>query len=265
MCPKEVLVAAAKVHLRRSKVFIPRVLFVIVIFWTGLYFALYYLLPPDSGINFGRIFIRGFVGVAVLLAFPYFWIIFGTLFSRIKYQITPERVRVIGSSRGDIKWKDIIGYKVCKYEELEGFSGVRFFNHKGRFCESICLPQDERGDQIVRYIAERVPLLEKLPPSLEIINLTMWQKIWLCIITGLYSLCISAFFAFYGHKLILLISVVPLLGPGTIYLASIYGRRFLSNKSIQRCALGFNLASGILIILLTFWLIVWQMKREYGW
>jgi hypothetical protein len=264
-CPREVLVAAAKVHLRRSKVFIPRVLFVIVIFWTGLYFALHYLLPPDSGINLGRIFIRGFVGVAVLLAFPYFWIIFETLFSRIKYQITPERVRVIGSSRGDIKWKDIIGYKVCKYEELEGFSGVRFFDHKGRFYESICLPQDERGDQIVRYIAERVPLLEKLPPSLEIIKLTMWQKVWLCIITVIYSLGASVSFGFYGHKWFGVIWTVLILGPGTIYLAFIYRRLFLSNKSLQRYALGFNLVSGILIILLTIWLMLWQMKREYGW
>lgn len=243
----------------------PRVFVTIGIVWGTLYFALDYLLPPDSGVNLGRLFIRGFVGAAALLVFPYLWIIFKTLFSRTKYQITPERVRVIGSIRRDIKWKDIIGYKVCKYEELEGFSGVRFFYHKGRFYESICLPQNESSGRIVRYIAERVTLFDKLPPSLEIIKLTVWQKIWLCVITGLYSLSASAFFAFYGHKWAWLIWAVPFLGPGTIYLASVYKRRFLINKSLQRCAITFNLVSIVFIILLTFWLVLWQMKKEYGW
>lgn len=264
-CPKEVSLLTAKAKFKRGNTMFPRVLVTIGIVWGALYFALDYLLPPDSAINFGRLFIRGFVGAAALLAFPYLWIIFDTLFSRTKYQITPERVRVIGSSRMDIKWKDIIGYKVCKYEELEGFSGVRIFYDKWRRQKPICLPENERSDQIVRYIAERVPIIEKLPLCLEIIKLTTWQKTWLCVITALYSLGASLFFAFYGHKWVFLIWAVPFLGPGTIYLASVYRRLFLSNKSLQRYALGFNLVSVVLIILLTFWLMLWQLKKEGGW
>ena len=266
VCPREVSVAKAKALLRRSKVFVPRVLFITAVVWTALYFALNYILPQDSGINLEKLFILGFIAAAVPLAFVSIGDPLIHMFSRTKYQITPERVRVIGSSRRDIKWKDIIGYKVCKDEELEGFSGVRIYYKKGRFQGSIRLPRDERSGQIVRYIAERVPLLEKPPPSLEIIKLTVWQKVWLCIATALYSLCAAWYFAFYGPKWSFgFMWVVPFLGPGTIYIGAIYRRRFLSNKSLRAYALTFNSFSCFLIMLLAIWLRLWQLKKEVGW
>lgn len=263
MCPKEV--SAAQIQTRYSKLFVPRVLFITAVVWMVVCFGLYFVSPHNSGLNFIRIFIVGLAAAIAIVIIVYFLMILEKRFYRTKYKITKERVLIIDGGRRDIKWKNITGYKICDSEELEGFSGVYLFYDKGKFRRLIGLPQDELGVQIVKYIAERVPLLEKTPEVLEIIKLSVWKKIWLCIITGLYSLCISAFFAFYGHKLILLIWTAPFLGPGTIYLASIYGRRFLSNKSIQRYAFEFNLVSVILITLLTFWLMIWQMKKEYGW
>jgi hypothetical protein len=267
VCPKEASVLVAKEKFKQGKIMFPRVFVTIGIVWGALYFALDYLLPPDSGVNFGKLFILGFVYASLMLVVSYFGIPIVGMFSRIKYKITPERLYV-SMSRSEsraIRWKDIVGYKACNYEEFEGFPGVIIFYHKGQFKKSICLPKDERADRIINYIAGRIPPLEKIPESVEIIKLSVFEKILLCVITGLYSLCASVFFIFYGHKWVLLIWSVPFLGPGTIYLASIYGRRFLSNKGLQRCALVFNSASVVLIILLNFWLMLWQMKREYSW
>lgn len=265
-CPKEVSLLTAKAQFKRAKIVIPWFVLITGITWAVFCFAFDYLLPQDSGFSFGKLFVVGMIVITSASLLGYIVIIIDAILSRIRYQITADKVFfVFSGGRRFIRWNDTIGYKMCNYKEFEGFPGVVIFHNKGRFWNSICLPQDERGDQIVRYIAERIPILEKLPPSLEIINLTMRQKIWLCVFTGLYSLCISAFFAFYGHKLSFLILAVPFLGPGTIYLASVYKRRFLSNKNLQLCAIAFNCISSVFIMHLTLWLFIWQMKKEYGW
>jgi hypothetical protein len=262
MCPKEVPIAAAKGCLRRWKVFLPKVFLIIIVIWTSLYFALNYLLPQDSDINLKKPFISGFLTVVGLLFFICVADYLSHIFSKTKYQITSSRIGIVGARF--IRWKDIIGYEIIKDKGFE-VSWVGIFFDKGRFYRLICLPRDDRSGQIVKYIAERVPLLEKIPESLEIVKLSVKEKIWLCVITAIYSLGLSVFIAFYGHKWVWLIWAVPFLGPGTIYLASVYKRRFFINKSIQSCAIIFNVISFMLIVLLASWVFFWQMKKEYGW
>ena len=265
VCPKEVSVA--EVRTRYSKFFIPRVLFITAVVWMTLCFGLYLVSPQNSGIDFVRIFVKGLVAAVAIGMMLYFWLIFESKFSRTKYKITKERVRVVGSSSRDIKWKDIIGYKICGHEELEGFSGVYLFYNRGNFRRLIGLPPNELGAQIVKYIAERVPLIEKPLPAFEIVKLSVWHKVCLFIVTGLYSLCLALYAVFYGAAWIIpfVVWVVLFLGPGTICMAFVFGRRRLSNKSIKNYVCTYNLMSLFLIYVLFFLLWFWKLKKEYGW
>jgi hypothetical protein len=266
-CPKEVSLLAAKAQFKRAKIIVPWFILITGIVWAVLCFAFDYLLPQDSGFSFGKLFVVGIIAITSASLLGYIVIIIDAILSRIRYRITANKVffRFSGGGRRFFRWRDAIGYKICNYEKFEGFPGVVIFYHKGRFGNSICLPRDERAEQITNYIAGRIPLLDAIPSPLETIKLTVLQKMWLCAFTGLYSLCISAFFVFYSHRLVLLIWATPFLGPGTIYLASAYKRRFLSNKNLQLFAIAFNVISFFLIALLTLWLFIWQMKKEYGW
>ncbi|MGA2678825.1 MAG: hypothetical protein ABSF37_05925 [Sedimentisphaerales bacterium] len=265
VCPKEVSLLAAKAQFKRAKIVIPWFVLITGIILAVLCFAFDYLLPQDSGFSFGKLFVVGIIAITLASLLGYIVIIISAILSRRKYQITADKVFfVFSGDKRFIRWKDTIGYKMGNYGEFEGFPGVIIY-HKGQFGNSICLPQDERAEQITNYIAGRIPLLDAIPSHLETIKLTVRQKIWLCVFTGLYSLCISVFSVFYSHRLILLIWAVPFLGPGTIYLVSVYKSRFLSNKNLQLCASAFNVISFVFIAVLILWLFVWQMKREYGW
>lgn len=266
MCPKEI--SAAQIQSHYGKFFIPRVLCITAVVWMVVCFGLYYVFPQNSGVNFVRIFIVGLGAAAAIVIMVYFFIIIETKFSRTKYKITKERVRIIDYGNRYINWNSIIGYKICDREELEGLSGVYLFYNRGNFRRLIGLPQDELGVQIVKYIAERVPLIEKTLPAFEIIRLSARHKVCLFVATGLYSFCLALYGVFYGYSAAIacvFVWVVLFLGPGTICMAFVFGRRCLSNKSIKNYVCTYNFLSFGLIYLLFFWLRLWQLKKECGW
>lgn len=267
VCPKQVSDAAVKASLRRWMVFVPRVLLVTAILWTALYFALDYVFPPNSDISLDKLFILGFIVVIVPLGFICLTAYLTEKYSRTKYRITSKRVAITTSSGTKaIKWNSIVTYELFDYKEFEAFSGIRFFTYKGRSKISICLPADDRSAQIIKYIADRVPLLEKTLPSFEIIKLSLWQKVCLWFITVLFSLCASFYLAFNGPAWSIgLVYIVLFLGPGTIFVCVVYGRRYLNNNSLKFYICAFNLLSVVLILLLAVWLRLWQLKRECGW
>jgi hypothetical protein len=267
--PKEASVLDAKAKFKRGKTMFPRVFIIIGIVWGVLYFVLDYLFPPDSGFNFGRLFIVGFVYASLMLMILYFGIPIADKFSRTKYQITPERVRIF-ISRSDsraIRWKDIIGYKVCKYEELEGFVVVRFFYRKGRFCASMFLPKDDRAADITNYIAQRIPVLETLPLNLEIIKLKDSQKLCLGIAIVAYSVVMAWLIGFCEAKwLVKFVPAIFVVGPGFVCFLIMFGKRFIKNNRLRALAILCNLITVFLTMFLSILLSLYRLKQEIvGW
>lgn len=266
ICPKEI--SASQIQAHYGKFFILRVLSITAVVWMVVCFGLYYVFPQNSGVNFIRMYILGLVATVAIVVMIYLWTILETKFWRTKYKITKERVCIIDSGNRYINWNGIIGYKICDNEELEGFSGVYLFYNRGNFRRLIGLPQDELGVQIVKYIAERVPLIEKTLPAFEIIRLSAWHRACLFVVTGLYSFCLALYGVFYGYSAAIacvLIWVVLFLGPGTICMAFVFGRRCLTNKSIKNYVGTYNLVSFSLIYILFFLLWFWKLKKECGW
>ena len=262
--PKEVLEAVAKARIKRIFIFYPKVLIVAAIIWALIYFICDYLFPRNYDVNLGKIFVLSFGLCLVIIPLEYLRAV-AIKFSRGKYRITANKV-YIGSDR-IIRWKDVVGYKLTDSEYLKGFGCLKLYYRKGRFSSLICLPQDEQKDEIIKYTAQRAPLLEDLQPDYEAVKLTAGQTIFLCIFTFAYSAVLSWYIVLYKASWYVgFLPVIIILGPGSIYFLIAFGKRLFKNPSLTRVALMSNCIAGLLIMLMTIFLQIYHWKQTIpGW
>jgi hypothetical protein len=262
-CSKDLKIALSKKAFRRWMYFSPRFLLYFGIIWIILYFAFDYMLPKDSGIHLVKLFIRGFFSVCVLLVIGTFGEPLSHYFSKPKYQVTSNGVRTLidrGSSNL-IKWKEITGYMTRSDESLKEFTVLQLFYNRGRLRRTFYLPNDDGNNDIKNILAQRVPLLEKLPQAFEIVKLTAAQKFCLMAVMLCYSCILAWCIVFKVHWLAQIAPFTFIIGPGFICLPIMFGKRFFKIRMLKALAFLINFFTLFLMAMITTFLIIYEAKH----
>jgi len=243
-----------------------------------LYFIFDYLYPPDPSFKLFNIFIRAWfwgIGFSAFGFLVYPWLL---MFERTHYRITSERIKIVSIMSGGhsrfLKWHDLTGYILTESQTIPGQRDITLLTD-GR-PRIIHLPNNDLDEQIIQYIAGRLPVFQNIPTSTYPPRLTFLQKCCFGFCTVIYSFAIAHLLIvfsrahyFHGNNdefvpAIFTISAL-FLGPGTICSIGMFGWSFFKNIWFRTRAILINFMGFGLLILFWFILILWRLKKEGGW
>lgn len=263
--PKEVSIHEMKELFRQGKAAAPRIL----IFTATLLFVLHHflrsVLPEDFGVPFSKAFIVVFV-IAVWGVCSFYVIcplIYG--YSRCTYKITDEGIYASGVPRPwYLSWSMMQGYFLSKHEQLTEIS-VLGIDARG-IGKRVYLPEDELARQIISSVAEKIPQMEQIPNSLKKIELSQGQYICLFLLAIVYLVSVAYYVVRCrpGSMIAFVLSGIALLGPGTLGLLLLFGKRFLKNRYLLAYAITLNMTVVAMTMLFTLLFLLYHFSKQIG-
>jgi hypothetical protein len=243
-----------------------------------LYFVFDYLFPPNFPINLLGVFIKAWrVGIMIMVfgCLIYPWL---SMFDRARYRITSRNIKILGAGHSPriLKWHNLKGYVLTESQTIPGQRDITLLTDG--WSRIIHLPDDGLADQIIQYVAGRLPVFQTIPESACPVPLTFLQKCCFALCTVLYSGVVGYWFFFSGAHFFqkninefapaLLMALILLFGPGTICSIGMFGWSFFKNKWFRVRAILINFVGFSLLPLMMLFkmiLLLWKMKKEGGW
>lgn len=267
---KAVAIQAARSFNKYGLTAFPRIVAIITVLLAILYFVFDYLFPADPSFNLLNMFLKEWLFGIGLMFFCYFIFPWICIFDRTRYRITAKFVSTGG---GQLKWHDLKGYVLSESQTIPGQKDLTFLTD-GR-PRTIHLPNDDLANQIIQYVAGRLPVFQSIPASNCPVTLTFLQRCCFIFCTVLYSGGI-AFYSAFGRwhpflrdesyfGLVLFLALILLLGPGTICSIGMFGWSFFKNKQSIGRALFLNVLGFFLSMWFGIILLLWQLKKAGGW
>ncbi|MHC4529162.1 MAG: hypothetical protein ACYS29_14895 [Planctomycetota bacterium] len=270
--PRELSVYTARQEMRRGLMSVLRIVVLTGSALRILYLVFVYLMPDEIPLPLGKVCVVLFVMAVLAHSVMHVVLFYLTLRSRERYQIDADGVRIIGHKYTDqLVWKDIAHYALDQDQKLPGIylMTLRTWSRS----ESFCLPKDEREQRIIEYVRKRVSAAtEEVLPHKEpretstCVLLTGLQKLFLFLSTIGYSLALAFCAAFTSWKLfafyMIMFSII--VGPGTICMVVMFGRRLSKKDDLMGPLVLCNFAALTLAGLLMVILELWKMRRSVG-
>lgn len=229
--PQVVIKDACQELIERGKVIIPRLLPLILIIEYALYTYLKFVLPDDmeQKTKLPKIFFFVFLYAAVPL-FVLF-IIFPIIRRRFggHRQITEKGFKW---SDKHISWKGTIGYWIESCEKFPDLKKI-IFKTKHRLY-MIYLPKDEaQHSDILQFLDAHTSMIEPQYPEPTFV-LSNRQLLFCWSFTIAVSILAAAVFIMFLPTELMFFSVFGIfLGPGTVSMILIYGKKFLKDKQFS--------------------------------
>jgi hypothetical protein len=252
------------------KVFL-RVFVVSTVLLVVLYFIFNYFFPPNFPFNLLGVFIKAWCFGIMMMAFGcliYPWL---SMFDRTRYRITSRNIKILGAGHSPriLKWHNLKGYVLTESQNIPVQREITLLTDS--FPKVIHLPDDGLADQIIQYVASRLPAFQSVPPLPYPTKLTFLQKCSFAICTILYSGAVAYWSVFSGehffkkniYDFVLVLTIF--LGPGTICSIGMFGWPFFKNKWFKVCAILVNFIGLTLLMLFDIIFRFWQLKKEGGW
>jgi hypothetical protein len=245
---------------------------IITVLLAVLYFVFDYLFPPDLPLpfNLSNVFLKLWCFGIGILVFCYF---LGPWIFRDRYRITTGRIRIASGDHSRIfKWQDLTGYILSESKTIPGQRDITLLTD-GR-TRIIHLPNNNLAEQIIQYVAGRLPVSQSIPASAYPTPLTFLQKCCFVFCTILYSGAAAYWIVFSGAHIFqkyryeyvwdLLVVLTLFFGPGTICSIGMFGWSFFKNKWFRFYAIIFNVLGFILLMLFSMILLLWKLRRDAG-
>jgi hypothetical protein len=272
--PRAVVIQEARSFNKYGLTAFPRGFVIITVLLAVLYFVFDYLFPPNIPFNLLNAFLRVWLSGIGLLVFGYFLFPWLSIRYRTRYRITAERIRIgSGEHLRILKWQDLTGYILSESQTIPGQQDITLLA-AGR-PKIIYLPHDNLADQIIQYVAGRLPVYQSIPASTYPTPLTFLQKCCLGFCTVIYSGAAAYYIIFNGEHFftknrnefvpLLFMAAILFFGPGTICSFGMFGWSFFKNKQSRDRAIFFNVLGFILLTLFSIILLLWKLKKVGGW
>lgn len=243
--PQVVIEYACQKLIERGKVIIPRLLPLILIIEYALYTYLKFVLPDDIELKtrLPKIFFFVFLYAAVPLVGIF--ILYPIIRCRMggRRQITKKGFRW---SDKQIFWKGVIGYWIENCDEFPDLKKI-IFKTKHRLY-MIYLPKDEtQHSEILQFLDTHISMIEPLYPEPTFI-LSKRQSLFCWSFTIAVSILAAALSIMFLPKKFMFFSIFGIfLGPGTISMILIFGKKFLKDKQFSY-AFRLNMAAFMLFM-----------------
>jgi hypothetical protein len=246
-----------------------RVFLVSTAFLVVLYFIFDYLFPPNFPFNLFGVFIKAWLVGIMIMVFScliYPWLL---MFDRTRYRITNKHVRIVsGNNSRILKWQDLTGYVLTESQTVPGQRDITLLTDS--FPRVIHLPEDSLAEQIIQYVAGRLPVFQSIPTLTYPTEFTFLQKCCFAICTILYSGAVAYWIVFGGEHFLqknieFALILILLFGPGTICSIGMFGLPFFKNKWFKVRAILINFMGLTLFMLFDIIFLFWQLKKEGGW
>jgi hypothetical protein len=226
----------------------------------GMFFAR--TVPSEVGISFTKALIGVFIFACLMVLYVY---VLGPLIvshSKYRYKISESGVAADSPRFWFVGWKKIQGYSLSQHSELPEVM-VIMIRTQG-LTKSLYLPEGEVADAIIATFAGRVPLIENTTEPGQTFELTKLQWAYLYLVTITYAIFGAYFLVLTNlRKVPHFVFFVPIvLGPGSLALLSLFGKRLLKDNFLKVYALAFNVLGVSLIMLLSALLLFYQFSKE---
>ena len=270
VAPKAVAIESAR-PLKKyyGRTVFPRAFIIITVLLAVLYFVFDYLFPADIHFNLLNAFLKVWLLGSGLLVFGlliYPWLL---MFDRTRYRITNKHVRIVsGNNSRILKWQDLTGYVLTESQTVPGQRDITLLTDS--FPRVIHLPEDSLAEQIIQYVAGRLPVFQSIPTLTYPTEFTFLQKCCFAICTILYSGAVAYWIVFGGEHFLqknieFALILILLFGPGTICSIGMFGLPFFKNKWFKVRAILINFMGLTLFMLFDIIFLFWQLKKEGGW
>jgi len=228
--PQAVIELACQKLIEQGKVIIPRLLAMILIIEYALYVYLKIVIPDEMELERGlwEVFLFAFLFAATPL-FGMF-VIWPRIRRRLKWSHFITKKYFKWSDR-QIYWKRIQGYWIENNEEFPELVNIIFKSKRRLY--SICLPENEENHpEILRFIDSCVPQIEPSHPE-PALSLSKKQHLFcwtFTIAVSILAAIIFTIFSLYQYSFYFMLGIY-LIGPGTLSMILILGKKFYKDKS----------------------------------
>jgi hypothetical protein len=240
--PMEIAIRASDDLLKQGKRAIPLVLTITA----GLLFFFYFFinhyfreyLPPEFADNLIKILSALFLISAVLILYT-FWLAPMQILI-IPYVITEDCIAAKGCKPWRLRWDSVDGYSVRFDDEFLDVVFLRLHHRKS--WKEIAITMGELSAGIIDTVAARVPFVEKSYESLDkpklFLSVMQWFYLWL--LTIVYSICAGYLINKLGYSFRILLLGVFIVGPGTLGVVTLVGKKILKERQPKAYAIAFN-------------------------
>lgn len=230
--PQAVIDSACQKLIDQGKVIIPRLLPLILIIEYALYVYLKIVLPDEMKLEPGlwKIFLIAFLCAAI----PLFGMF--VIWPRIRRRLSWGHLvtkKYFKWSDKQIYWKWIQGYWIENNEEFPELLNIIFKSKRRLY--SISLPEDEAcHPEIIQFVDSYVPQIEPEYPE-PILSLSKNQQLFcwsFTIAVSILAAILFVMFSPYQHLFYFILGIF-LIGPGTVSMIFILGKKFYKDKSFS--------------------------------